>query len=299
MSTPDSRDQHCDPHHPKGTQPMTDNTIPADKVQEVIDFLIRHSTEGAGDYAIGYSSAIVYCISMLRGIVHLSPRTLADELSEYAENILGGGSVSDVKRQLILFADRVETLEQERDEAQDMEGRATANLSIQVDRAERLSEELAEARVTVEEQAAEIARLRAREIPDGWRIAEHPEYGTVIANPKEDSGGYVVIRYLNENQFVESCFVSAHALSFRDEASEPQPEPEHIDPKSCGRYDWYLIKYSGHEYHGIRIDPTDRVYAWGVISPDDRFESVGDADLTVLRPLTLEEIFDDSEEKVK
>ena len=56
--------------------PMTD-TIPAEKVQEVIDFLTAHAKmEESDDYGIGYTNAIENCLSMIHGIVRLPPALL-------------------------------------------------------------------------------------------------------------------------------------------------------------------------------------------------------------------------------
>ena len=149
---------------------MTDQTIPADKVQETIKYIASDIADfdPADDWMNGYSRACENHRSLLEALLP-APRTLADELREYAENILAGGSVSDVERQLILFADRVETLEQERDEltyARE-EGRAAADNWTNTAR-------------RLEEAQDEITRLRAREIPNGWRVADHQKHGRGI-----------------------------------------------------------------------------------------------------------------------
>lgn len=170
---------------------MTDQTIPADKIREIIEKM-KDNRAGVDDsnHGRGYHQALTNYIPDLEALLP-KPRTLADELREYGDS-LAGVSVGDLRRQLILFADRAETLEKEHDEAQDMEGRATANLSIQMDRAERLMKELAEARVLVEKQTDEIARLNAHKLPYGWRLADDPDHGRVIVTKSTpDSEGYV------------------------------------------------------------------------------------------------------------
>lgn len=259
---------------------MTDNTNFADKVQEIIekmnaDLKVPSSDEKWGD---GYDTATVFYKERLEALLP-KPRTLADELRKPIPTEANTGNTAWFEvSELRALADRVETLETERDISAEA-------LKVQ-------AEVTSEALDRVEEQAAEIARLRAREIPDGWRVAEHPYYGTVLTTNVEDGHGNLEIHRIAPNGRSVTVGINPFTLWFRDEAPAPEetPEPGHIDPATCGQYDWYLVEVGVDKCHGIRIDPTDRVSACGFISPDSRFTFAGDGDLTVIRKLTESEM---------
>lgn len=255
---------------------MTDQTIPAGKIREVIKKM-KDNRAGVDDsnHGRGYHQALTNYIPDLEALLP-KPPTLADELRKPipTEANTAWFEVSELRA----LADRVETLEQERDIA-------TGALKVE-------AEVTSEALDRVEEQAAEITRLEGLEVPGGWRVATHAHFGPVIAVADLDGGKHHCVFRSNVGPGFSQTLADPALLSFCDEAPAPEdtPEPEHIDPATCGQYDWYLIEYSGREYHGIRIDPTDRSHVWGFISPDGRFTFAGDDDLTVIRPLTSEEM---------
>lgn len=226
---------------------MTDNTILADKVQELIDHMGRVVTK-AEDRALPGSEAEVTA-HWKRRLEALLPKppTLADELRAFEDRGHWDSELLDS------FADRVETLEQERDAAQ-----------------------------------AEIARLRAREIPNGWRVAEHPKYGMVLADERPDEDGDVHYARLGKGPYdlIHCGWGSPAELSFRDEAPAPQPEVEHIDPTTCGRFRPCLVEVNG-KGERVMIRHDDDNEPWVDVSDLSFWK---DDELTVLRRLTPEEM---------
>lgn len=196
---------------------MTDQTIPADKVQEIIDMMDTRPThpDGTSHHSEGYNEAVCLWNKHLRALLP-KPRTLADELREYAD----ADYIPHYRMQIIeSIADRVETLEQERDEARELLGLREALIA-------EMKEESEQDRVS---STAEIARLHAREIPDGWRIAEHPQFGTVIASADLDGMRgphpfHHCVYRSNVGPGISQTWASTKELKFWDEAPAPEQE---------------------------------------------------------------------------
>ncbi|MDN6199356.1 hypothetical protein [Corynebacterium flavescens] len=124
-------------------------------------------------------------------------------------------------------------------------------------------------------------------LPEGMRIAEHPEYGrVVVAIPRTKDTEKICATTLcavyAEGPYVR--WLPAADLTFLDSEPEPAPLPK---PEDCKAGEIYLVKtkYNGKESVGIgmRNDPSNEE-PWGLLA-DDIYHWPEDSEVTLLARL--------------
>lgn len=122
-------------------------------------------------------------------------------------------------------------------------------------------------------------------LPEGMRIAEHPEYGRVVVSP--DSGNtYCKVFSLGTNSATGAAerWVAFSDLTFLASEPEPAPLPK---PEDCKVGELYLARAFGREVIAKRCHPMDGICPWVVSDTDINYANwCSDKQITLLARLT-------------
>ena len=128
---------------------------------------------------------------------------------------------------------------------------------------DELKRKLEESLAVKEKLMAENANLEAANdailaggsrpaLPEGMRIAEHPEYGRVVVSPGTDGNGHYKVFALDDRTAskVGYGYAKPSNLTFLDEEPAPAPLPK---PEDCKAGERWLVRVNGGEHMAERI----------------------------------------------
>lgn len=122
-------------------------------------------------------------------------------------------------------------------------------------------------------------------LPEGMRLAEHPEYGRVVVSPGTDSNGDYKVFAIDERipSKANYWYAKQSKLTFLDSETEPAPLPK---PEDCKEDEVYLAKSAFYEVEetvvAIRKDPED-TSPWQI--SNEEHDWVTDGQVTLLARL--------------